>query len=164
MAPVARLAIAGLGGPPTYANLSSWTAASRAGTPLAAIADEVVAKAAFVARYGGLGTGAFVEKIYADVAGRAPTAASRALWVGRLDAATHSRADLLAALAVTADAVRRFAPKVNVLMTYAGLLRRAPDSSGWAYWVPKVQAGTSVGTLVGQFFTSSEYRRRFGWP
>jgi hypothetical protein len=46
-------------------------------------------------------------------------------------------------------------------MTYAGLLQRAPDPSGWSYWVPRVEGGTSVGRLVAQFFASSEYRRRF---
>ena len=164
MAPVARLALAGLGAPPAYADLTSWTAASRAGTLLGDIADEVVTKTGFTSRYGSLGTGAYVDQVYVDVAGRAPTAAARSMWVTRIDSHTHSRADLLAALVVTADAVRRFEAKVNVLMTYAGLLRRSPDSSGWAYWVPKVAGGTGVGDLVGRFFTSSEYRRRFGWP
>ncbi|MGN6696416.1 MAG: DUF4214 domain-containing protein [Aquihabitans sp.] len=46
-------------------------------------------------------------------------------------------------------------------MTYAGLLRRKPDASGWTYWVGKVGGGTSVQRLIAQFFASSEYRRRF---
>ena len=46
-------------------------------------------------------------------------------------------------------------------MTYAGLLRRKPDSSGWTYWVGKVNGGTSIQRLIAQFFASSEYRRRF---
>jgi hypothetical protein len=64
-------------------------------------------------------------------------------------------------LVMRAEAVRRFAARVDVLMTYAGLLRRAPDSSGWTYWVGKVESGTSIRLLIAQFFTSAEYRRRF---
>ena len=46
-------------------------------------------------------------------------------------------------------------------MTYAGLLRREPDPSGYAFWVGKVRAGTSIQRLVAQFFASAEYQKRF---
>ncbi|MFN8018086.1 MAG: DUF4214 domain-containing protein [Acidimicrobiales bacterium] len=164
MAPVARLALAALRTPPTFADPTAWTAAATGGTPLGDVAEQVCSRSAFTTHYGAMGTGAYVDAIYRDVVGRAPSASARATWVGRLDGGTHTRADLLAALCPTADAERRFQGKVNVLMTYAGLLQRAPDPSGWSYWVRKVEAGTSVGGLVAQFFTSSEYRRRFGWP
>ena len=61
----------------------------------------------------------------------------------------------------TPDADRRYQARVNVLMTYAGLLQRKPDPSGWTYWVKRTEAGNSIDRLVAQFFTSSEYRRRF---
>lgn len=158
MAPIARVALGGLGGPPDIVDLSSWTAASRAGTPLAGIANEVTAKAAFTARYGGLSTRAFVDAIYVEVAGRAPSSSARSMWIGRIDGGTHTRGDLLAALATTSDAERRYRTRVDVLMTYAGLLQRTPDPSGWTFWVAR---GSSIGRLVEQFFASSEYRRRF---
>jgi hypothetical protein len=41
------------------------------------------------------------------------------------------------------------------------LLQRKPDASGWTYWVGKTEGGTSIDRLIAQFFTSSEYRRRF---
>lgn len=161
MAPIARVALAGLRTPPSFVDLSSWTAASKAGTPLAEIAAEVAAKAAFADHYGAMAPGAFVEALYRDVVGRAPTASARSTWIDRLAAGSHQRSDLPVALATTPDAERRFQARVNVLMTYAGLLQRAPDPSGWSYWVPRVEGGTSVGRLVAQFFGSSEYRRRF---
>ena len=105
--------------------------------------------------------GAYIDAIYRDVVGRAPSASARTTWLDRLAAETHTRGALLAALVGTADAERRFQGKVNVLTTYAGLLQRRPDPSGWAYWVRRVEGGTSVGGLVAQFFTSSEYRGRF---
>lgn len=164
LAPVARLGLAGLGAPPTYADLVAWTAAAKGGTALADLADQVTARPAFTARYGALGDGALVDALYRDVVGRAPSSSARATWVGRLGAGTHTPGDLLAALVGTDDAERRYRAQVQVLMTYVGLLQRSPDRSGWAYWVPKVQAGTSVGSLVAQFFGSAEYRRRFGTP
>ena len=67
----------------------------------------------------------------------------------------------MASLVGRTASVRRFQAQVEVLMTYAGLLRRRPDASGWTYWVAKVGSGTSVQRLIAQFFASSEYRRRF---
>jgi hypothetical protein len=164
MAPVARLALAGLRTPPEHVDLVSWTAAFRAGTSLAAIAAEVTTRSAFAVHYGTMSDGAFVDAIYRDVVGRVPSTTARATWLDRLGSASHQRSDLLVALVTTADAERRFAARVNVTMTYAGMLARQPDRSGWDYWVPKVAGGTSVERLIAQFFTSSEYRRRFGWP
>ncbi len=46
-------------------------------------------------------------------------------------------------------------------MTYAGLLRRAPDEAGYAFWVGQVRAGASIQRLVAQFFASAEYQGRF---
>jgi uncharacterized protein (DUF1501 family) len=161
MAPVARLVLAALDAPPEFADLKSWTAASKAGTPLGDIADEVVTKAAFTSGLGALATGPFVDAAYRRIVGRAPSASARAMWVGRIDGATHSRADLLVALVSTPDADRRYQARVDVLMTYAGLLQRRPDPSGWTYWVTRTEAGNSIDRLVAQFFTSSEYRRRF---
>lgn len=82
-------------------------------------------------------------------------------WTARLGAATATRADVLAAVAATQQADSHLRPEVEVLMTYAGLLRRRPDSSGWSFWVARVRAGTSIQRLIAQFFASSEYRRRF---
>lgn len=161
MAPVARLALAALDAPPEFVDLQSWTAASKGGTSLHDIADEVTAKAAFASGLGALATGPFVDAAYRRVVGRAPSSSARSMWIARIDGATHTRGDLLVALATTPDAERRYQARVNVLMTYAGLLQRKPDPSGWAYWVAKVEGGTSVQRLIAQFFASSEYRRRF---
>ena len=55
-------------------------------------------------------------------------------------------------------------PQVDVLMTYAGMLRRTPEPSGFAYWVAKLRSGTSSQRLIAQFFTTGEYRGRFVGP
>jgi uncharacterized protein (DUF1501 family) len=161
MAPVARLALGAFDAPPAFVDLTSWTAAAKSGTPLGDIADEITTKEPYLSGLGALATGPFVDAAYARIVGRAPTASARSMWISRIDGATHARGDLLVALATTTDAARRYQARVNVLMTYAGLLQRKPDPSGWTYWVGKTQSGTSIERLIAQFFTSSEYRRRF---
>jgi hypothetical protein len=133
----------------------------RAKEPLATIAVDVCDDPAFTSRYGTSTASAFVAQAFRDVLGRAPTAAEARDLTARVTAGTLARSALLADLVARPEAAPRFAARVDVLMTYAGLLRRRPDSGGWSYWVPKVQGGTSIQRLIAQFFSSSEYRRRF---
>ena len=161
VAPAARLAVAAYGAAPAFDDLQAWAAQVRAGTPLAEVAVAVCAKPAFVARYGALGDVAYVGAVHRDVTGSAPSSSVAAEWTARLSAGSATRADLLAALVATATAEARFRPEVEVLMTYAGLLRRRPDPGGFDFWVARVRGGTSIQRLIAQFFASSEYRRRF---
>lgn len=161
VAPVARLALACLGGTPAFDDLMTWAAAVKAGTPLATVAVQVCAKAEFTNRYGSLSHAAFVPQAFQAALGKGPTTAEQADLVAKLTSGALTRPALMAALVNRTESVRRFQAQVEVLMTYAGLLRRRPDASGWTYWVGKVGAGTSVQRLIAQFFASTEYRRRF---
>lgn len=67
----------------------------------------------------------------------------------------------MAAVAALPAAVTAMRPTVDVTMTYAGLLRRAAEPEGLAFWVAKVASGTSIQRLVALFFASAEYQRRF---
>ncbi|MDX6443755.1 MAG: hypothetical protein QOH71_829, partial [Blastocatellia bacterium] len=52
-----------------------------------------------------------------------------------------------------------------VLMQYFGYLRRDPDTSGFNFWLAKLNAfnGNFVNAeMVKAFITSGEYRQRFG--
>jgi hypothetical protein len=52
-----------------------------------------------------------------------------------------------------------------VAMEYFGYLRRDPDTSGFNFWLNKLNAfnGNFVDSeMVKAFITSSEYRQRFG--
>lgn len=161
VAPVARLALVCLGGTPAFDDLMSWAAAVKAGGPLAATAVAVCAKPEFTSRYGALSHAAFVPKAFQAALGKNPTAAEQADLVAKLTSGALTRPALMATLVNRSESVARYRAQVEVLMTYAGLLRRRPDASGWTYWVGKVGAGTSVQRLIAQFFASSEYRRRF---
>lgn len=161
VAPVARLVLACLGGTPQFDDLMAWSAAVKAGAPLATVAVQVCAKAEFTSRFGALGHAAFVTQAFQSALGKAPTKAEQADLVADLTSGALTRPALMATLVGRSESVQRFQAQVEVLMTYAGLLRRRPDASGWTYWVTKVGAGTSIQRLIAQFFTSSEYRRRF---
>lgn len=162
VAPVARLALATLGGTPAFDDLMTWAAAVKSGTPLATVATSVYAQPAATARFGPLSDAAFVAKAFDAATGTAPTTAEKNDLAAQLAAGTLTRPALLASLVGRTASAARYRAQVEVLMTYAGLLRRKPDSSGWTYWVAKVDAGTSVQRLIAQFYASSEYRRRFG--
>lgn len=162
VAPVARLALIALGAPPTFDDLMAWAALARSGTSLPTIAVQACSRSGFTSRYGSLSNASFVTAITKVAIGRAPTSGELADQTARLTAGTLTRPALVAALAGRSQAVERHRAAVEVLMTYAGLLRRRPDAAGWSYWVAKVQGGTSIQRLIAQFFTSAEYRRRFG--
>lgn len=161
VAPVARLALVCLGGTPAFDDLLAWAASVKAGTPLSTVAAAVCAKPEFTGRFGALSHTAFVTQAFTAALGAAPIAAERTDLVAKLTAGTLTRPALMADLVGRTASARRYQAQVEVLMTYAGLLRRRPDASGWTYWVGKVGSGTSVQRLIAQFFTSSEYRRRF---
>ncbi len=161
VAPAARLALVALDAPPAFADLLAWAAATRTGTSLGDLAIEVCGRPGFAARYGSLADRDFVTAVHQVALGRAPTAAERTDLTARLGARTLTRPALVAALAQRSEAATHLRAPVEVLMTFAGMLRRRPDASGWTYWVAKVRGGTSVQRLIAQFFASSEYRRRF---
>lgn len=161
VAPAARLALACLGTPPAFDDLMTWAAQVRAKEPLATIAVDVTTRPGFAARYGALADRAFVDRAHRDATGSAPSASWASSWAAQLTAGTATRAQVMAAIAALPATAAHLRPQVEVMMTYAGLLRRRPEPAGYDFWVAKVRAGTSIQRLVAQFFASAEYARRF---
>lgn len=161
VAPAARLGLACFGVPPGFSDLMAWSDRVRAREPLAAVAASVTAKPEFATRYGSLSSSAFVTRAHRDATGANPASSWSTPWVTALGNSSKTRADVMAAIVALPAAVSHLRPQVEVMMTYAGLLRRAPDASGYAFWVAKVRSGTSIQRLVAQFFASAEYTRRF---
>jgi hypothetical protein len=161
VAPAARLALACLGAPPAFADLMAWADRVRAREPLPSVAASVTAKPEFATRYGSLSDSAFVSRAHRDATGATPSSSWSTPWVTALGNRSKTRADVMAAIVALPAAASHLRPQVEVMMTYAGLLRRAPDASGYAFWVDKVRTGTSIQRLVAQFFASAEYAGRF---
>ena len=161
VAPAARLALACFGDPYAYADITDWAARLRARETLASVAAIATSRPAFTTRYGGLGDRAFVDRAHRDATGRTAPSGWASDWAARLAARSATRGDVMAAITQLPAAVEHLRVRVEVTMTYAGLLRRAPDPSGFAFWVAKGEAGTSIQRLVSMFFASPEYRGRF---
>jgi len=161
VAPAARLAFACLGGPPAFDDLMDWAGRVRRGETLESVAARVCARPAFATRFGALADRAFVAAAYRAATGRAISSASAAYWTGRLGRTEVTRPDFMAAAVATPGAQAHLRPSVDVTMTYAGLLRRTPETAGLDFWVDRVSRGQSLQVLVAQFFASAEYRARF---
>ncbi|MBI2709207.1 MAG: VCBS repeat-containing protein [Actinobacteria bacterium] len=156
VAPVVRLYLGVTGSPPGDAGAVRGEADRiRLGTSLGTVAGELVAGSSLAAA----SDGAFVAAVYANLLGRAPTAAEAAAATGALASGT-ARGAWLAALAGGPAAAGRLDPQVQVTMAYLGMLGRAPDPGGFAYWVGQLQSGTSVRRLLALFQASAEYRGR----
>ena len=85
--------------------------------------------------------------------------------VAGLNAATETRATVLRQVAESAFLNQREFNNAFVFMEYAGYLRRDPDTSGFNFWLKKLNEfnGNFVNAeLVKAFISSSEYRQRFG--
>ena len=55
----------------------------------------------------------------------------------------------------------RSSSRIYVTAAYAGMMRRAPDADGFAFWVAYLGNGQSGLALLNGFVTSLEYRKRF---
>ena len=99
--------------------------------------------------------------VYNNVLGRAPDSAGLAFWTGQLDSGQVTRGGVMLGFAGSAEYQSIIGNEVYVTMMYAGMLRRAPDPSGFAFWVGYRDAGNSGLALVNGFLAAPEYRTRF---
>ncbi|HEY8187482.1 MAG TPA: TIGR03118 family protein, partial [Pyrinomonadaceae bacterium] len=82
-----------------------------------------------------------------------------------LNATTDTRATVLRKVAESAFLNQREFNGAFVFMEYAGYLRRDPDTSGFNFWLKKLNefGGNFVNAeMVKAFISSGEYRQRFG--
>jgi uncharacterized protein (TIGR03118 family) len=94
----------------------------------------------------------------------AATAFRDALIAG-LNAATETRATVLRKVSEQEELSVREFNRAFVFMEYAGYLRRDPDTSGFNFWLNKLNANNGdfvAAEMVKAFLLSSEYRQRFG--
>jgi len=85
--------------------------------------------------------------------------------VAGLDAATETRASVLRKVAEFAFLQDREFNNAFVFMEYAGYLRRDPDTSGFNFWLRKLNefnGSFANAEMVKAFIASVEYRQRFG--
>jgi CHRD domain/Domain of unknown function (DUF4214) len=85
--------------------------------------------------------------------------------VNGLNGATMTRAQVLRAIAESQQFANLEFNRAFVTMEYFGYLRRDPDTSGFNFWLGKLntfQGSFANAEMVKAFLASSEYRQRFG--
>jgi uncharacterized protein (TIGR03118 family) len=85
--------------------------------------------------------------------------------VNGLNGATMTRAQVLRAIAESQQFSNLEFNRAFVTMEYFGYLRRDPDTSGFNFWLGKLnsfQGSFGNAEMVKAFLASSEYRQRFG--
>ena len=85
--------------------------------------------------------------------------------VAGLNGGTETRATILRKVAEAEELKLREFNRAFVFMEYAGYLRRDPDTSGFNFWLNKLNSfnGNFVDAeMVKSFILSGEYRQRFG--
>jgi uncharacterized protein (TIGR03118 family) len=111
----------------------------------------------------------FVDALYAN-AGVSPNTSERSAAIGEFGSASDTsdqaaRARALRRVAENTTFAQQEFNKTFVAMEYFGYLRRDPDTSGYNFWLGKLNAfnGDYIKSeMVKAFISSSEYRQRFG--
>ncbi len=100
-----------------------------------------------------------VDRIYRWMLGRAPSAAERSLWVGRIQSGSHQVADLVVFLRSDSLSTGIIDPATRLYQAY---FLRVPDREGITYWVTQRQSGWSLFRVSDYFATSKEFRTLYG--
>lgn len=158
---VARLYLATYLRIPDAAGLNYWIDAQAQGSSLEDIADEFVRSQEFLDRYGMVGNKEFVTLMYVNVLGRAPDATGHATWLAHIDNLRMTWGDVLAAFSESAEFKTLSYNETVVIYAYVRMLRRTPDSGGFAAWLGYLDAGNAATSFVELILASPEYRARF---
>jgi uncharacterized protein (TIGR03118 family) len=146
--------------PPVGGSFSGkWDAPEGNGTTLAAQLDNLRNGRAYINFHTKQFTGG-------EIRGNFPAADSfRNQLVAGLNGMTLTRAQVLRAIAESEELNTREFNAAFVTMEYFGYLRRDPDTSGFNFWLTKLNSfngNFQNAEMVKAFITSSEYRQRFG--
>jgi hypothetical protein len=128
-----------------------------------AFIDAFVNRAAFHAAYDGLSSSDYVDALISHT-GVSFTAAERDELLSGLGTGTMTRADVLRSIAENNRFVSAKFNEAFVMMEYFGYLRRDADSSGFAFWLNKLNqfdGNFERADMVKAFIVAGEYRDRF---
>ena len=172
---VLRLYEAALDRLPDQSGLNYWIDAVQDGQSLSALAGGFLGSDEFRARFGGAAdNGAFVDRLYANVLGRAGEAEGRKHWVDSLNNGV-GRAEVLVAFSESAENKAGTAALVQngiwdrseaateVARLYDTVFGRLPDAPGLVAWKTALEGGSATLAQVADSFTASqEFRDTYG--
>lgn len=152
-APVIRLHLGIDAGPPRPADeIRAEMVALRQGETLTEIAETLLSDRPAQT------DAALVDAVFPRLTGRTPTTSERNTALSTIQA--NGQAAWVAQLSGSTSAVNHLTDRVQVAMTYIGLLGRAPDAQGFDFWIREVERGVSPQRLIEQFLNTPEYRER----
>lgn len=163
--PLVRLYTAYFLRTPDYGGLMYWFNAMYPdggyGNSLAQVSDAFAQSAEFVSRYGALDNAGFVALVYQNVLGRDAEPGGFAYWLAQLNAGM-SRGEMMIGFSESAENQNATTNTQRITLTYAGMLRRSPNTDEHAQWLADMNAGRAdVISLINSLLQSAEYAARF---
>ena len=165
---IARLYQAGLGREADVNGLEHYTAeVDGSGVSLATIANDLISSPEFVSRYGTVSNSTFLDQVYQNALDRAPDASGMQFWQGMLNAGM-TRAQVLVDIADSPEGVSgsaSFAGDKNtaeVYRLYEGILGRAPDAGGSAFYTSALASGQTPTSVAQLLLNSAEFTSASG--
>ena len=158
--PVVRLYFAYFLRIPDYGGLTYWIGQFRIGVPLATISNAFAGSAEFLSRYGALTNSQFVDLVYQNVLNRPADAGGKSFWLGQLNGGMP-RGSMMIGFSESAEYLSTIFSETYVTMMYIGMLKRAPDTGGFNFWVGYLDGGNSGQALINGFLGAPEFRSRF---
>jgi hypothetical protein len=175
VANIVRLYQAAFSREPDQAGLHYWSNALAPGASPQNLADNLLRSPEFTTRFGSdLSSSDYVTRLYQNVLGRAPDPPGLAYWKGILDNGTATRAQILAAVAESAENQAATASTIKagiwdfdetaaqVARLYDTTLGRLPDEAGLGYWTQTTKAGGSLLDDANNFLNSTEFLSTYG--
>lgn len=160
VAPVSRLYQAYFLRIPDTSGLNYWIDKKLNGMTLNEISDSFAEVQEFSDRYGSLDDSGFVNLVYDNVLSRSPDDEGLAYWKSQMSDGM-TRGEVMTGFSESAENQQNTLNQIRVIAFYYGMLRRAPDSEGFSYWVAKLDAGEQPNDLINGFIDSAEYQGRF---
>jgi hypothetical protein len=159
IAPVVRLYHAYFRRSPDIVGLRFWASQLEIGFSTLAVSNEFARSTEFQNTYGSLSDTEFIELVYQNVLGRPSDRAGRAYWLAQMQAGT-SRGAVMLGFSESVENIRDMDPTVKATMLYAGMLGRAPEPNGLAYWTGVIRDGGAYTGVIAGFLGQAEYRNR----
>jgi hypothetical protein len=104
---------------------------------------------------------AFVNLVYTNLFNRSADTAGFNYWKGQFDNGIDSRGNVMASFSESTENGSLTLSNIRVISFYYGMLRHAPEQTGYDFWVNELKIGKSPNYLINEFIASEEYQKRF---